>query len=84
MAVDQRLYRLRVELYTAAQTLKGDDLAYFTELIDEVAELVDHDHKMSQRSQLVAAVGRWQMAPRGTDADARLLQELREAGMVKS
>ena len=34
---DPRILRLRVELYTAAQTLKGDDLKAFTDLIREIA-----------------------------------------------
>lgn len=38
---DPRILRLRVELYTAAQTLKGDDLAAFTELIKEIAQLLE-------------------------------------------
>lgn len=38
---DPRLIRLRVELYTAAQTLKGDHLKAFTDLIREVAYSLD-------------------------------------------
>jgi len=36
---DPRLIRLRLELYTAAQTLKGDDAKYFWTLIDEIYDL---------------------------------------------
>lgn len=35
------LVRLRVELYSAAQMLKGDDLATFTELIREIATVLE-------------------------------------------
>lgn len=38
---DPRLIRLRVELYAAAQTLKGDDLAYFVDLIRGIAVALD-------------------------------------------
>lgn len=34
---DPRILRLRVELYTAAQQLKGDDMREFTHLIREIA-----------------------------------------------
>ena len=34
---DPRLLRLRVELYTAAQSLTGEDAAEFWRLIDEIA-----------------------------------------------
>lgn len=34
---DLRIIRLRVELYAAAQLLKGDDLLEFTDLIREIA-----------------------------------------------
>lgn len=40
-SVDPRLLRLRVELFTAAQTLKGDDLKYFHELVHDVAQICD-------------------------------------------
>lgn len=33
---DPRLLVLRVQLYAAAQTLRGEDLAEFWDLIDEV------------------------------------------------
>ena len=36
---DQRLFRLRIELYTAAQTLTGEDADYFWQLINEIALL---------------------------------------------
>jgi len=39
--IDHRLMRLRVELYTAAQALKGDDLKSFTDLIREIAMVLD-------------------------------------------
>ncbi len=38
---DPRIIRLRVELYTATQTLKGDDLREFTNLIREIAATPD-------------------------------------------
>lgn len=38
---DPRLIRLRVELFTAAQTLKGEDLAEFKKLIREITEIFD-------------------------------------------
>ena len=38
---DPRIIRLRVELHTAAQQLKGDDLKAFTDLIREVAAMLD-------------------------------------------
>jgi hypothetical protein len=37
--VDPRLLRLRIELYTAAQMLKGADATYFWTLIDEIVHL---------------------------------------------
>lgn len=37
---DPRILRLRIELYTAAQTLNGDDLKEFTDLIREIAMLL--------------------------------------------
>lgn len=39
--LDPRLLRLRVELYTAAQTLKGADLDYFVELVREINVVLD-------------------------------------------
>lgn len=39
--VDAFLARARVELYTAAQRLDGDDLAQLHQLLHEVADLVD-------------------------------------------
>lgn len=39
--MDQRLIRLRVELYGAAQILKGDDLKEFTALIREIAAILN-------------------------------------------
>jgi hypothetical protein len=39
--MDSRILRLRVELYAAAQLLKGDDLKAFTDLIREVAYTLD-------------------------------------------
>jgi hypothetical protein len=36
---DPRLTRLRIELYTAAQTLKGEDAKEFWKLIDEILML---------------------------------------------
>lgn len=41
MGIDPRLTRLRVELFTAAQTLKGEDLKYFHELVRDVAAICD-------------------------------------------
>ncbi len=38
-SVDARLIRLRVELFTAPQILKGDDLEEFWKLIDEVRSI---------------------------------------------
>lgn len=38
---DPRLIRMRVELYAAAQMLKGEDLAEFTKLIREIAEFLE-------------------------------------------
>jgi hypothetical protein len=38
---DPRLIRLRVELYTAAQTLKGDAQREFTDLIREIAMVLE-------------------------------------------
>lgn len=38
MSDDPRLVLLRVQLYTAMQTLKGDDLDEFWALIDEIKE----------------------------------------------
>lgn len=35
------LVRLRVELYGAAQMLKGDDMAEFTTLIQEIATVLE-------------------------------------------
>lgn len=35
------VYRLRVELYTAAQVMKGEDLDAFKELIREIAMVLD-------------------------------------------
>lgn len=37
--MDPRLIRLRVELFSAAQTLRGDDLREFWTLIDEVSAI---------------------------------------------
>ena len=37
--MDPRLLRLRVELYTAAQVLKGEDAAAFWQLIDEIQQI---------------------------------------------
>lgn len=36
--MDQRIIRLRVELYTAAQTLQGEDAEEFWRLINELKE----------------------------------------------
>lgn len=36
---DQRLFRLRIELYAAAQTLQGDDAKEFWALLEEVVSL---------------------------------------------
>lgn len=36
---DPRLLRLRVELFTAAQMLKGEDLLEFWTLIDELNDM---------------------------------------------
>lgn len=33
---DMRIFRLRIELYTAAQTLKGEDADVFWALLEEV------------------------------------------------
>jgi hypothetical protein len=38
---DPRILRLRVELYHAAQLLKGDDLREFTDLIREIAAMIN-------------------------------------------
>lgn len=38
---DPRIIRLRIELYAAAQTLKGDDLKAFTDLVREIAYTLD-------------------------------------------
>jgi hypothetical protein len=38
--IQQKLLRLRVELYTAAQTLQGEDLSEFRKLISEVHALL--------------------------------------------
>jgi hypothetical protein len=40
---DPRLLRLRVELYTAAQICKGEDLEYFKDLVREVHQVLDLD-----------------------------------------
>lgn len=40
---DPRIVRLRVELYTAAQTLKGNELENFKALIGEIASMVGQD-----------------------------------------
>lgn len=37
--MDERLIRLRVELFTAAQSLTGEDAEAFWTLIDEVASI---------------------------------------------
>lgn len=37
---DPRLVLLRVELYTAAQILKGEDLAEFQQLIGEIHDIL--------------------------------------------
>lgn len=37
--MDQRLVRLRIELYFCAQQLKGDDAKEFWKLIDEIASM---------------------------------------------
>ena len=36
--MDKRLFRLRIELWTAAQVLKGEDLDAFWSMIRELAE----------------------------------------------
>jgi hypothetical protein len=48
---DPRLTRLRVELYAAAQLLKGEDLAEFRTLIAEVYGVLELDakHEHEQR-----------------------------------
>ena len=40
MTNQEKLLRLRLELYTAAQLLKGEELAQFRSLLDEVREVV--------------------------------------------
>ena len=37
--IDPRLFRLRLELFTAAQTLKGEDAEEFWRLLDEVLSI---------------------------------------------
>ena len=37
--MDPRLFRLRIELYTAAQSLEGEDAEAFWALIREIAEM---------------------------------------------
>lgn len=37
--MDPRLIRLRMELFTAAQTLKGEDAKEFWQLINDVKEI---------------------------------------------
>ena len=39
--MDQRLIRLRVELFTAAQVLTNEDLEYFKATIRDVATILD-------------------------------------------
>ena len=41
--IDPRLMRLRVELFTALQTLKGEDLEYFKDLVRDIALCGDID-----------------------------------------
>lgn len=44
--MDQRLIRLRIELYAAAQSLTGEDAKYFWNLIDEINSIrVLHEKK---------------------------------------
>jgi hypothetical protein len=49
---DPRLIRLRVELYAAAQTLKGEDLAYFTDLIREIAVALGLELQPSEMAKI--------------------------------
>ena len=37
--IDPRVFRLRLELFTAAQTLKGEDAEEFWRLLDEVLSI---------------------------------------------
>lgn len=42
--IKQALARLRVELYTAAQVLTGEDLEELRQLISEIQAVLDHSH----------------------------------------
>lgn len=54
--IDPRLLRLRVELYTAAQTLKGDNLVYLSELMHELSVVLDAE--MEGRESTIPPVDR--------------------------
>jgi hypothetical protein len=42
MSNEMKLALLRVQLYTAAQQLQGDELAEFWRLIDEISAIAPH------------------------------------------
>ncbi len=46
--IDPRLLRLRVELFTALQTLKGEDLKYFNELVRDIGQCVELEGATNQ------------------------------------
>jgi hypothetical protein len=74
--MDPRLIRLRVELFTAAQQLTGDDLAAFKTLIDEVHDIVHVGDERAEESSAEPVNG-WlavdEEAGRTSDATATWL-----------
>ncbi len=83
MSIDPRLVRLRVELYTAAQTLKGESRDCFVELVREINVVLDAE--LEGRPSTIPPVNR----DATTTTDGRSVNEVRaeqrgEAGMHKS
>ena len=56
--MDMRLMRLRLELFTAAQSLEGESLKEFWALIDDVAAVrIFHDPSRRQIAQAGTGLG---------------------------
>lgn len=81
--IDPRLYRLRAELYTAAQTLKGKSHEYFVELVREINVVLDAE--LEGKPSTMPPVNREaQVTTDGRPVDAVRAEQSGESGMHKS
>jgi hypothetical protein len=84
VSIDPRIYRLRVELFTAAQTLKGDDLQAFVELIRDISVVLDANLQGLEPLTIPPVDRSKQVTTDGRDPEVVRLEQRGETGMHKS